>query len=420
VRRLIALTIATILVSSGISVSPAKANLLPPLDACSSPAATNCILSFSIKTPSMTDFVALSATGTISDYRFFSGANAAYQPSDGFNNFRVRVATNDFGASLGGTALQAIDLTRVSADGSISPLEGDVSLKFVINLDSTFPGPATARAKNGKYGFSLVGNMYQFTVEASPVKDAQSNTNVFSMQFAPPSMATSGLYAGLPPTVNRAWMVAESNAAYMGTPMWLQGALRFQLSAPHTFPDGQVNTGSYRLHMTNELVTDLFGLTVDQALNGALVAQDSREGEPFRDIASTVTRLDQANLVLTLAPYTYSTHVFAVLPSATYKASTVTWSGKKSSLKRNKALTVKSSVKSNKKKAAGSIRVDFINASGVVVGSLNSPVKKGSGKVTFSKAFTKSLAPGRYTVKINFLGSGTAKGSSRSYSLKVK
>jgi hypothetical protein len=30
------------------------------------------------------------------------------------------------------------------------------------------------------------------------------------------------------------------------------------------------------------------------------------------------------------------------------------------------------------------------------------------------------LAPGRYTVKINFLGSGTAKGSNRSYSLKVK
>jgi hypothetical protein len=368
----------------------------------------------------MTDFVALSTTGTISDYRTFSGANAAYQPNDGFNNFRVRVATNDFGASLGGTALQAIDLTRVSADGSTAALESDVSLKFIVNLDSTFPGPATARAKNGKYGFSLVGNMYQFTVEANPVKDATDNSNVFSMQFAPPSMATSGLYAGLPPTVNRAWMVAESNAAYMGVPMWLQGALRFQLSAPHTFADGQVNTGSYRLHMTNELVTDLFGLTVDQALNGALVAQDSREGEPFRDIASTVTRLDQANLVLTLAPYTYSTHVFAVLPSATYKASTVTWSGKKSSIKRNKALTVKSSVKSNKKKAAGTMRVDFINASGVVVGSLNSPVKKGSGKVTFSKSFTKSLAPGRYTVKINFLGSGTAKGSSRSYSLKVK
>lgn len=419
-RRSIAVTIATILVSSAISVSPAKATLPPSLDVCSSPEATNCILSFSIKTPSMTEFVALSTTGTISGYRTFSGANAGYQPIDGFNSFRVRVATNDFGASLGGTALASIDLTRVSTDGSVRELESDVSLKFVVNLDSTFPGPATARAKDGKYGFSLAGNIYQFTVEANPVKDATDNSNVFSMQFAPPSMATSGLYAGLPPTVNRAWMVAESNAAYMGVPMWLQGALRFQLSAPHTFPDGQVNTGSYRLHMTNELVTDLFGLTVDQVLNGALIAQDSREGEPFRDIASTVTRLDQANLLLTLAPYTYSTHVFAVLPSATYKASTVTWSGKKSSIKRNQALTVKSSVKSNKQKAAGTMRVDLINASGVVVGSLNSSVKKGSGKVSFSKAFTKSLAPGRYTVKIIFLGSGTAKGSNRSYSLKVK
>lgn len=419
-RRSIALVLTVLLASSGISAAPAYANLPTPFDVCPSSTATNCILSFSIKTPAMTEFVALSMTGTSSDSRIFSGANASYQPSDGYNGFRVRVETNDFGASLGGLALAGINLTRIGPDGSISPLEGDVSLKFVINLDSTFPGPATARAKDGKYGFSLSGNMYQFTVEANPVKDAQSNTNVFSMQFAPPSMATSGLYAGLPLTVNRAWMVAESNAAYMGVPMWLQGALRFQLSAPHTFPDGQVNTGSYRLHMTNELVTDLFGLTVDQALNGALIAQDSREGEPFRDIASTVTRIDQANLLLTLAPYTYSTHVFAVLPSATYKASTVTWSSKKSSIKRNKALTVKSSVKSNKQKATGTMRVDVINASGMVVGSLNSPVKKGSGKVTFSKGFTKSLSPGRYTVKIIYLGSGTSKGSNRSYSLKVK
>jgi len=420
VRRSIAISLAIFLASSAISASPANANPTPPLDVCSSPTATNCILSFSIKTPAMPEFVSLSTTGASSDYRIFSGANAAYQPSDGFSDFRVRVATNDFGASLGGTALSGIDMTRAGSGGSISPLESDLSFKFVINLDSTFPGPATARAKNGKYGFSLVGSMYQFTVEANPTKDAQDNSNVFSMQFAPPSMATSGMYAGLPPTVNRAWMVAESNASSMQTPMWLQGSLRFQLSAPHTFLNGQVNTGSYRLQMTNELVTDLFGLSVDQALDAGLIAQDSAEGQPFRDIASTVTRLDQGNLVLTLAPYTYSSHVFAVKPAAKYKSSTVTWSGKESSVKRNKALTVKSSVKSNKKKAAGTMRVDLVNASGVVVGSISSKVKKGSGKVTFSKTFTKSLAPGRYTVKINFFGSGTAKNSNRSYSLKVK
>jgi hypothetical protein len=421
--------------------SPSRANQVVPYQMCATPESPSCIVSFEIKGPGLSDFTSLSGPTYRDDGAIFSALNSTYAPSTGVREFRLLVRENTF-ASMNPTAPKGAVLAQIEISDSVRnlasqlPLDSETTFRVKVNGTAVFPGPAIAFLDKGIYGFGTVGSVYQFTLESKPLDifsvsnsigcafcpspvAAEDKRGKFSVIFMPPEFLHNSTLSGFGPYIYP-WFAIESNAESASAPTWSSG-LNIRVSSPHLRSDGvTLNQGKYRLVLNESILNSSFQMSREQAISGALIAQSAEIGSAMVPVSSAVTAIDSNFIEMNLASFHYSTRDIAVKPSVSLKSSSVTWSGKKSSVKRNKALTVKSSVKSNKKKATGTMRVDLVNASGVVVGSISSKVKKGSGKVTFSKTFTKSLAPGRYTVKINFFGSGTAKNSNRSYSLKVK
>jgi hypothetical protein len=421
--------------------SPSRADQVVPYQMCATPESPSCIVSFEIKGPGLSDFVSLSSPTYREDGAIFFATNTAYAPSTGVRDFRLLVRENTF-TSMNPTAPKGPVLAQIEISDSARslasqlPLDSETIFRVKVNGTSVFPGPAIAFLDKASYVFGTAGSVYQFTLESKPLDifsvsnsigcafcpahvAAEDKRGKFAVTFMPPEFLHNSTLSGFGPNIYP-WFAIESNAESASAPTW-SGGLNIRVSSPHLRSDGvTLNQGKYRLVLNESLLNSSFQMSREQAISGALIAQSAEIGAALAPVSSTVSAIDANFIEMNLAPFHYSTRDVVVKPSVNLKSSSVAWSGKKSSIKRNKALTVKSSVKSNKKKATGTMRVDLINASGVVVGSMGSKVKKGSGKVTFSKKFTKSLAPGRYTVKINFFGSGTAKNSNRSYSLKVK
>lgn len=436
--RKILISLLTVGLFSLGPIEPVGAENFEPFDVCQTPNSEFCIVSIEINGPGTNGFIRLDRDRSVSSEVAFV-ANETYQPSTGNRKFAVIGQYTDWPSSLGGRQIGGISVTPGGGD-PFAGIDPETTVRISVNAARNMPGPAISKLDRGDYQIDLIDGVYRITIQSKPlgivamgVSNLDPNKSVqianaesrglFNVGFFPSvaSIANQSVYTGLSPSTDRAWFAIETNAQTVMAPMWINGALVLNVAGPHFLLDGStLNAGKYRMVMTNQMITDSFGMSLEQALGGALVAQTNETGEIAGSIGSSLTRTNEKMMELNLATFHYSARDIAVKPSVSLKSSSVSWTGKKSSIKRNKALTVNSSVKSNKKKAAGTMRVDLVNSAGVVVGSLNSNVKKGSGKVTFSKSFTKQLAPGKYTVKINYFGSGTAKNTSRSYSLKVK
>lgn len=416
--------------SSFCITNPATANS-QNFGTCATPTSQNCIIGLEVSGPGIEGFTRLVASGSNFFGLLFNTSNTGYSGPNSADTIQLSVF-NSVPNPVFGEYLQQIKISTVSN----APLDTNLTFRVIVNLTGEYPGPAYGAVEKGTYNISDLGGTIQLTAESKPMAVAamsgipgcascsphvatSERLGVWSLSFASnKNVWTSGLPGATP---NTSWFAVETNAAKIDGLIWTGTALSINVEAPHYRPDGvTVFEGRYRVVFNNSAIQNEYKLSREQALNGGLTAETAETGAALSAISSTVTDIDGNFLELVLSPFHYSARDVVIKPSLALKNSTVTWSGKKSSVKRNKALTVKSSVKSNKKKAAGTMRVDLVNSGGAVVGSLNSNVKKGSGKVTFSKSFTKQLPPGNYTVKIQFTGSGTAKNASQSYSLKVK
>ena len=316
----------------------------------------------------------------------------------------------------------------------------DTTIRVVFNLGDEFPDLILASIKNGVYQIRVVGGIYQVSVQGTALDhiaysgDCQIFSNcpteiaasVSKNVWAIRSMGRSStslvpdLYQNLMPSSERAWWALESNSEILNLTQVINrdGTVRLNgIAGPHFLPDGvTLNEGYARLVMTTETLTDYMNITAQQAISGSLsIESDIDVTSPIRPRI-----LNEDFVDIDFGTFHYSTHNIFIKPSSTMKSSKITWFGKKSSVKRNRTLTVKAIVKSNKKKAAGSIRVNLINSKGEVVASKTARVKKGIGKASFSKAFTKVLPKGRYIVRIDFFGLRTAKTAMRSYWVTVR
>ena len=400
----------------------------PALEVCATPTSSYCVVSFAIKGPGLSDFVTLESSGTESFTRFYSASGTSYSPTDGYSEFQLLGRNSESALS--------INVNKNIPGSSSTGLDPDTSIRIVRNLGKNLPGTGIANIQSGIYSLNFIDGNYQLLIEgkalpyiaygggncqnmACPTEVAQSDSRgiFFFRAMSKAAIIFDEIYLGLTPSSKKAWSVVETNSFDNQVYIQRNGILRVKIVGPHYLPDGKtLNVGYLRILMTNQLITDYLLMSIPQALDGGIVV----ESDTSMTGTSQILKTNEDFVEIAFSDFHYSQHEIVISPNSKLKDSTAKWLGKKSSIKRNKALTVKSSVKSNKKKAAGTMRVDLVNSAGVVVGSLNSNVKKGSGKVTFSKSFTKQLAPGKYTVKINYFGSGTAKNTSRSYSLKVK
>lgn len=430
-----------------LTLMPLKAagleNISPPFDVCAnSQSDVNCIASLEVKVPGSETFEALPRTSYGFDGAIFT-LNSSYTPSFGGNRFKVLATNFDFDANAGGTALNNITITNPdggmdSNGGSQIGVDPNITFRIKINLGSTIPGPALALINEGTYGLSPVQSGLQLSVESKPLAylaygsstcltcnthvSSYERTGHFAISLMPrASISQLGYIPGTAFNSENAWFIVESNAADFNRPSWIDSAMYVRLSAPHLRADGAtLNSGQYRVVMNDAFLENQLGVTRTQFLAGGISAFTSEVGSSLQAIGTTSSSLSAEFVGLKFGDFHYSSRDMVIKPSAALANTKVSWTGKKSTVKRNKALSVNLSAVSGKKKATGEYSVQILNSAGTLVGSKQAIVKKGKGKITFAKSFTKSLAPGTYTVKLKFKGTGNFKSSSKQYSLKVK
>lgn len=446
-KKVLSAVAVSVLATGGLLANPSVADDRPAFDVCSNEITSNCIQSFSIDGPGTSGTVALSKESYSSSGIVFDTTGTGFTPSQGSR--RLKLLVNNMTSPVlpgieGGVTLGQITISDPEASDASNPrIDPDTSYTVSIVSSTKFPPGAIAQLSGGSYSVDVQNGNYVFTVKAKPVRVIASASvsgypavfpnvatserhGIFSMTFVP-AVSFPFKYQGMPASSDRAWLVVETNAAQVQSPSFGNDTLSIGLGAPHLLMDGStLNTGEYRLVMTDEMVTDIYGMSVAQAIGGGLVAQTSENGGPLGSVNATVGwtadavkgSMDQF-VEFKLRDFHYSSQDVKVKPSTSLKSSNITWSGKKSSIKK-KALTVKAAVKSNKKKVAGSLKVELLNSAGTPVEQLTASVKKGTGKVIFNKATISALPKGNYSVRMTYYGSGTAKNVTRTYSLKIK
>ena len=435
------------IVSTAVVLAPIRAqsleNISPPFDICTNnQSQENCIASFEVKIPGSETFESLTRTSYSSEGAVFT-LNSSYQPSFGGNRFRVLATNFDFGTTVGGTALNNVTITNPdggmdSNGGSQIGVDPNITFRIKINLGRTLPGPALALINEGTYGFSQIESGLQMSIESKPLAylaygsstcltcnthvSSYERTGHFAISLMPrASISQMGYIPDSTFNSENAWFVVESNAADFNRPSWINNAMYVRLSAPHLRADGAtLNSGQYRIVMNDGFLEGQLGITRTQFLAGGISAFTSEVGSSLQAIGTSNSSLSAEFVGIRFGDFHYSSRDMVIKPSAALADVKVTWAGKKSTIKRNKSLSVNLSAKSGKKKVVGEYSVQIFNSTGTLVGSKQASVKNGKGKITFAKSFTKSLAPGAYKVKLKFKGTGSFKSTSKQYSLKVK
>lgn len=444
-KKIVGLVISLSLLAMGATVNEAFADQPTAFDVCSSTGQMNCIESFSIDGPGTSGEKTLTKEIYSSSGPIFNTAGTGFSPSVGGTRLQITAATTThplLPGFAGGTQLSQVSIFNPdAADSLVNGIDPNTTYKVVVATTAAFPWGGYAAVRNGAYSIDFRNGIYYLTIKAMPLqKLANASVNgsqqmptvaisdragVFNLSFNPVTTYPF-VYSGRPASGDQAWQIMETNASSMQVPTWGNDTLGIAMAGPHYMSDGvTLNEGNYRLVMTDEMVTDIFKMSVDQARNGALVAQTSENGGALGAIGATVNWTFDANgsssnfVELKLDPFHYSSRDIKISGSTALKTSTMTWSGKKTSIKK-KALTVKATVKSSKKKAAGTLKVELVNNSGVTAASSTASVRKGAGKVIFSKSLISALPQGIYTVRLTFFGSGTAKNTTKNYRLTVK
>jgi hypothetical protein len=439
-------TLAAI-VSTAVVLAPMQAkgleNISPPFDICTNAQIQeNCIASFEVKLPGSETFESLARSSYSSEGTIFT-LNSSYTPSFGGNRFKVIATTFDNGPLLGGTALN--NVTIINPDGGMDSnggsqvgIDPNLTFKIKINVGKVFPGPALALINEGNYTFSSVESGHQLTIETKPLSylaygsstcltcnsevSSYERIGHFAISFMPRSnISQAGFTQDASFNSELAWFVVESNAADFNRPSWIDNAMYVRLSAPHLRADGAtLNAGRYRVVMNDAFLESQLGITRAQFLAGGISAATAEVGTSLQAIGTTNTSLSEEFVSLKFSDFHYSSRDMVIKPNSGLVATKVNWTGKKATAKRNKSLSVNVGISSGKRKPSGEYSVQIVNSAGVVVAAKQAVVKKGKGKVTFSKAVTKSLVPGAYKIKIKFKGTGNFKTSNKEYPLRIK
>lgn len=400
------------LVAVGLTQPSAKAATGENYSVCATESSTYCIVSLAIRWAGHPDFIDLPQTGTTRMGSVFT-ADASYSPTTGTNTFVVNASNEIFGGSEPTEGIARLSIWNWDAvaeqNANVDPT---TDIKVVIRLASTLPGAFVGNFRNADIKLSTSGSNYQLTSISKPI------SGLFTS-------AVSALpiyrYVGMQPASDRAWFYVETNAQSTQLPTWSGTGLMINISGPHFLDDGvTLNEGWFRIVFTNAMITDAYGLSLDQALNGGLVVQNQEIETNITESGASISRINDGQIELKLNPFHYSSRSVSVRSNSKFKNSNLNWSGSKSSIKRGKSLVVKSKVTSGGKKANGTIRVQLFSSAGLENFSASSSVKKGTGKITLSKGLTRGLSPGIYKLRLTYSGTGNAKNAVRDYRLRVK
>lgn len=403
---------------------------------------TNCLAAFEIKTPGSGNFVKLTSISSSSNGVNFQ-LPSDYTPNFGSRNVTLFVNLNEFDSMSGGSALGTIKLTNSNPPMVGMYLNTGVDTQLIyrisVNLGNVFPGPANFYTQDANPSFSNVESGLQFVLESKSMEymsefstecascggtvSNHDQVGKFEATFWPRMNITQNYYPNYSdPMFNagHAWFAVETNGSAL-KPNWINNNMYVRLSSAHFKEDSvTLNSGKYRVIMNDAFMNAELGLSREQFLAGNAVTQSAEVGSTLIGINSTSRAVNSDYVELNFGDFHYSSRDMVIGARASMKSTSIAWSGKKSSVKQGKSLAVKVTAKSNKKKAVGRIKVDLVNSQGNIVSSLQANVKKGSGKVTFGKSLTKSLPKGKYSVRVEFQGSVTAKSAVKSYSLKIK